>query len=105
MQGTNYQLDNESLLHIPIKYLENEITSVIYYAVIKLLKHHKTLFNEINNFNWLNRTFDLNTHEMRKYYELEYDKYLLKLKRLILILNLEKIKNCWKLNLIKAYLL
>ena len=82
MQGSNYQLDKEPLLNIPIKYEETELTNTISDNVLKLLESNKNLVNEVNGFNkWLIRTVAPNTDGISNYFELDYDEFLLELKK------------------------
>lgn len=82
MQGNNYQLDKEPLINIPIKYEETELTNEISDNVLKILELNKILANEINGFNkWLIRTVAPNTNGITNYFELDYDSFLLELKK------------------------
>ena len=82
MQGSNYQLDKEPLLNIPLAYEENEITYSIKQDVNELLEANKSLLKEEKGFNnWLKRTIAPNISPIDSYSDLSFDEFLNELKK------------------------
>lgn len=81
MQGSNFQLDKEPLLKIPLAYEENEITYSIKQNVDELLEAIESLLEEENGFEkWLKRTIAPSITVMDNYSELTCDEFFDKLK-------------------------
>lgn len=82
MQGSNFQIDKEPLLNIPLVYEENDLTDSIKQKVEELLEAMDSLIKEKTGFNkWITRTFDPNKNIIDNYFELSYDEFLDELKK------------------------